>query len=164
MGDRRRVQDYISGLHSPESDGNRDGGTGRRRPDKAVSERLIEIAKKAGDYIKHPEELSEYSSLIGEGSASEVFRKPDFGDVRKFKKPFATPQIYWKFPNASGFENVIYEHLVSNVLFPETRQEFRGISENYKGEVEFVLDQAFVSSQRKATDEEIAKHLEPLGF
>ena len=60
-------------------------------------------------------------------------------------------------------EDAIYEHLVHNRYFPETRYTFEGISEDM-GDLRIVLSQDFVDSVDNATGEQIEAALAEKGI
>ncbi len=70
---------------------------------------------------------------------SVVYLSPDGQEVFKLRNPFAKSAI--KQMHAS---DAIYEHLIHNILFPNTRYHFIGISEDV-GEVRIVLSQRYIS-------------------
>lgn len=123
------------------------------------AERLIGIARQQGQYI----DKSDYGSLgdkqLKQTGESEVFIDKASGRVFKVKDPAA------KSPMKDGVqpEDAIYEHLVHNKYFPETRYQFEGISDNM-GDLRVVLSQGYVDSVDNATDEQIEAALAEKGL
>lgn len=66
---------------------------------------------------------------------SIVYLSKDESTYTKMKSPFAKAPIKNTLPN-----DIIYEHLIHNVLFPSTRYRFVGISEDING-IRIVLQQ-----------------------
>ena len=60
-------------------------------------------------------------------------------------------------------EDAIYEHLVHNKYFPETRYQFEGISDNI-GDLRIVLSQGYINAVDNATDEQIEAALAEKGL
>ena len=59
-------------------------------------------------------------------------------------------------------EDIIYEHLLHNLLFPDTRYQFIGISEDEDG-VRIILSQPYIANQFMIpTDTLINRYLEQL--
>ena len=125
----------------------------------AESERLVNTAKQHGMFIpaevvktltgKHPKRTGE----------SVVYIDLEKGKVTKVKDPYA------KSPMKSGVqpEDAAFEHLVHNLLFPETEYAFEGISEEM-GDVRIVLSQNFIQSKGLPTKEQIAEALAARGL
>lgn len=83
---------------------------------------------------------------------SIVYLSKDESTYTKMKSPFAKAPIKNTLPN-----DIIYEHLIHNVLFPSTRYRFVGISEDING-IRIVLQQknivdAYVVPTQKAIDD-----------
>ena len=57
----------------------------------------------------------------------------------------------------------LYEHIIHNILFPDTAYEFIGITEEV-GELKLLLRQQEVPSESFPTDAQIAAHLASLGL
>jgi len=76
----------------------------------------------------------------------------------KIKNPFAKAHL-----KKHSLSDMLYEHVVHNILFPETRLEFLGIGEELR-EARFVFRQRAIQSDRRPTDEQIAQALATLGF
>ena len=126
----------------------------------AESNRLIAIAKENGLFV----EKSEWENLGDRkrlpSGESIVYLSPDGQEVIKLRNPFAKSAI--KQMHAS---DAIYEHLIHNILFPNTRYRFKGISEDIGG-VRIVLSQRYISDVFTIpTQDEIDRYLvEGLGF
>ena len=70
---------------------------------------------------------------------SIVFLSEDGTTFTKMKSPFAKASMKHVLP-----EDIIYEHLIHNILFPSTRYRFVGFSEDIKG-IRIVLQQRNIS-------------------
>ena len=123
------------------------------------SQRLIAIAKAHHLYFVLPEcqrfgEL--YPKKTGE---SVVFLNPTGDRVYKLKDPFA------KSPLKCGVfaKDILYEHLVHNLIFPETALTFEGITEEL-GEIRIVLSQEFISAVQRPSEKEIERTLRNMGL
>lgn len=129
-----------------------------RAEEEAESARLIEIAKIEGLYFT-PEESKKlgflYSRKTGE---SEVYANEELGLVFKVNSPFAKRVLKDLHPS-----DAIYEHIIHNILFPNARYNFVGITE-YCGEVRIIKSQRFCYGSLLPTQQEIEKHLASLGL
>jgi len=143
----------LSAQHLPEQ------STGNAEQE-AESNRLIAIAKNNGLFIGKSEweTLGDRKRLPS--GESIVFLTPDEQEVIKLRNPFAKSAI--KQMHAT---DAIYEHLIHNILFPNTRYRFMGISEDVGG-VRIVLSQRYISDVFTIpTQEEIDRYLvEGLGL
>ena len=126
----------------------------------AESNSLIAIAKDNGLFVAKSEweNLGDRKRLPS--GESIVYLSPDGQEVIKLRNPFAKSAI--KQMHAS---DAIYEHLIHNILFPNTRYRFKGISEDIGG-VRIVLSQRYISDVFTIpTQAEIDRYLvEGLGF
>ena len=123
------------------------------------SERLVSLAKQHGLFI--PAEVTKtltgkYPKRTGE---SVVYIDTAAGKVTKVKDPYAKAAM------KSGVqpEDAAFEHLVHNLLFPETAYTFEGISEEM-GDVRIVLSQDFIQNYDQPTKEQIAEALAARGL
>lgn len=117
---------------------------------------LIAAAKRAGCYIDASIQFGQrISKRTGE---SEVYWHPEDKTYVKVKNPFA--KLHLKNHDASA---VLFEHVVHNVVFPEARLEFAGVTEQM-GEARLVFRQAAVCADHLPTDQLIADRLADLGF
>lgn len=156
--DRSDIRMFEIGLSAKQS-GDHEQGTGNAAQE-AESNRLIAIAKDNGLFV----EKSEWETLGDRkrlpSGESIVFLSPDGQEVIKLRNPFAKSAI--KQMHAS---DAIYEHLIHNILFPNTRYRFMGISEDVGG-VRIVLSQRYISDVFTIpTQDEIDRYLvEGLGL
>ena len=123
------------------------------------SERLVSLAKQHGLFI--PAEVTKtltgkYPKRTGE---SVVYIDTAAGKVTKVKDPYAKAAM------KSGVqpEDAAFEHLVHNLLFPETAYTLEGISEEM-GDVRIVLSQDFIQNYDQPTKEKIAEALAARGL
>jgi len=125
----------------------------------AESERLVNIAKQHEMFI--PAEVTKtltdrHPKRTGE---SVVYIDINGGKVTKVKDPYAKSAM------KSGVqpEDAAFEHLVHNLLFPETEYTFEGISEEM-GNVRIVLSQNYIPTYGQPTTEQIAEALAARGL
>lgn len=147
---------YEEGLWSDEAGDQ----LGNQKPSvREESKRLIEVARKVGDYI--PSTIWEtFGSKVEIPSAeSVVFTDESNGRVVKFKDPFVI-----QFKDDSHLE-ALYLHHVHNRFFGNVPYRFLGVSQdpNYGG-VRFVFEQQFVDTISKPSTEEITKWFNDRGF
>ena len=117
---------------------------------KAESQRLVALARKHGQFFERNKILSlgiRYSKSTGE---SEIVIDHKSNRVYKLKDPFAKSPLK---KNVQP-EDMIYEHIIHNLYFPETRYHFVGISEEY-GEIRIILSQEFIDSVGQPTQKQI---------
>ena len=134
--DRSDIRVFETGL-SPQRYG--DNGKSTRNAEEAECIRLVQIARKQGLYIAKSDwnQFGDKRSVpTGE---SVVYLSNDGNTYTKMKSPFAKAPMKQTRP-----EDIIYEHLIHNILFPLTRYHFVGISEDIKG-LRIVLQQMNVS-------------------
>lgn len=125
----------------------------------AESERLVAIAKKNGLFIPMVdiERFGDKQSVkTGE---SVVFVNEEQNKVLKVKNPYAKAAL----KHGVEPEDIIYEHIVHNLIFPEVQYTLEGISEEY-GDVRLVLSQSFVSSYLQPTKAQIVAELAVRGL
>ena len=129
-----------------------------RVEEEAESTRLINIAKANGLFIdiKDTEKFgSLYSKRTGE---SHVYANEELGLVFKVHNPYSKRVLKDLHPS-----DIIYEHVVHNILFPNARYSFVGISSESE-EVRIVLSQDFCIAQEPPTEEEISDYLQEMGL
>lgn len=123
------------------------------------SERLINIAKRYERFITKEEierKGRKYPKRTGE---SVVYLDYPNHIVYKIKDPYAKAALKQDVQP----EDIIYEHLVHNFFFPETKLTFVGISEDM-GDVRIILSQEFIESIERPSDIEIEHALNEKGF
>ena len=153
--DRSDIRVFETGL-SPQRYG--DNRQSTRNAEEAECERLLSIAKENGLYIAKNDwgRFGDKRSVpTGE---SVVFLSEDGSTYTKMKSPFAKAPIKQMKP-----EDIIYEHLIHNILFPATRYRFVGLSEDING-LRVVLQQKnifgmFSVPTQKSIDLYLIKHL-----
>lgn len=137
-----------------------DYGGSERDIQQAYGHQIIESAKKNGVYVD-PSTYKGFGVLLRKPSGeSDVYINEQEGRVVKIKDPFAKMPMKG---HATG--DVLYEHIVHNILFPDTPYRLLGISEQ-NGEMRLVLEQEFFGNDYKpATQEQIDKYMtEVLGL
>ena len=153
--DRSDIRVFETGVSSQQYGDNRQS---TRNAEEEECTRLIEIAKQHGLYI----EKSAWNKfgdrrMIPTGE-SIVFLSRDGSLFTKMKSPFAKAPTKHTLPC-----DIIYEHLIHNILFPSTRYRFVGFSEDAKG-IRIVLQQRNTSDMyqvpsQKAIDDYLIHQL-----
>lgn len=137
--DRSDIRVFEAGLSS-EQHGDYEQSTGTAAQE-AESARIIAIAKEQGLFI----DKSEWSKFGDRkrlpSGESIVFLNDNEDVVTKIRDPFAKSVI----KNLHACD-AIYEHLVHNILFPNSRYKFVGISEDLGG-VQFIFQQRYLSDK-----------------
>lgn len=134
--DRSDIRMFEVGLSSQRHGNNRQS---TRNAENEECNRLIRIAKENGLFIDKSEWDKfgdKRSSATGE---SIVYLSKDGNTFTKMKSPFAKAPLKNTYP-----EDIIYEHLIHNALFPSTRYHFVGVSEDSTG-IRIVLQQKNIS-------------------
>lgn len=129
-----------------------------RAEEESISRFLIETAKANGLFIDIKETMefgSIYSKKTGE---SHVYANEELGLVFKVYNPFAKRVLKDLHPI-----DAIYEHIIHNILFPNARYTFVGISSEYE-EARIVLSQDFCMAQELPSEQEIETHLLSIGL
>ena len=131
---------------------------GERASIREVSAALVSSAKKQGWFVPYSERTRFGDLKSRRSGESEVYAGTDYGVLTKVKDPQAKQPIKGTCP-----EDWLYEHVVHNVLFPDTRYEFVGITE-VVGSARLVLRQANIDALERPTDARIAADMACLGF
>ena len=135
--DRSDIRVLETGL-SAEQYGNYEQGTGNAAQENEGN-RLIAIAKVKHLYIdkKDWDKYGDRKRLPS--GESIVYLSEDGKKITKIRNPYAKSTI-----KQMHAQDVIYEHLVHNLLFPNTRYHFEGIGEDIDG-VRIILSQNYIS-------------------
>ena len=154
--DRSDIRMYEEGLVAARDEHSEYSERDRRE---AESERLVGIARAAGQY--HPREDvfsrgERYPKSTGE---SDIVIDQEHGLVYKIKNPYAKSPMKGHVQP----EDAILEHLVHNKYFPETAYRFEGISDDI-GDVRIVLSQKYIESVGQPTKEQIEEALADRGL
>lgn len=146
VSDRSDIGMFEVGL-SAEQYGNYEQGS-RTSAQEAEGNRLISIAKANGCFVP----VSQWAQFGDRkrlpSGESIVYLDEQKQRVVKVRNPFAKSAI-----KRMHAQDVIYEHLVHNILFPNTRYHFEGISEDVDG-VRIILSQPYISDQFIASAQE----------
>ena len=150
--DRCNIRVFEVGL-SPERHGDYQQGTGNAAQ-KAEGVRLIAIARANGLYVPRGE-WGKYGDRKRLPSGESIVYLDEHGErVIKVRNPFAKSTI-----KQMHAQDAIYEHLVHNILFPNTRYRFEGISEDIDG-VRIILSQSYISKNFfNPTQQDIDRYL-----
>lgn len=124
----------------------------------AESLRLIDIAKAHGLYIPKSdwEKFGDRKRLPS--GESIVYLSSDAKTITKIRNPFAKAAIKNLCP-----QDIIFEHLIHNIFFPNTRYSFVGITDDIDG-VRIILSQPyiplkFISPSQKQIDRYLIEFL-----
>ena len=92
-----------------------------------ASDCLIAASRESGDYID-PARISEFGEMKGKQSGeSAVYYDAKTDTYTKVKNPFVKSALKHTSPS-----DWLYEHIIHNILFPESRYEFKGVTEELK--------------------------------
>ncbi len=141
--DRSDIGMFEIGLSSQQY-GNHQQGK-RVATQETESTRLISIAKKNNLFIEKSEWGKYGDRKRLPSGESIVFLNNEETTITKIRNPFAKAAI-----KNLHVEDVIYEHLIHNILFPDTKYTFIGISEDLN-EVRIVLQQKYISDRFMAS-------------
>lgn len=154
--DRSDIRVYTQGLAASRDEHSEHSTRNRRR---AESERLVGLAKANGQFLGSDQKQSLGDKHPKGTGESEVYIDRTSGIVYKVKDPYAKSPM----KGAVEPEDTVYEHLVHNKYFPETRYRFEGISEGL-GDARIVLSQKYVDSVGQPTKEQIETTLAEKGL
>lgn len=146
ISDRGDIRVFEKGLGTHGSTHSDDSERDRRE---AESQRLVVVAKETGRYIDSKAWKSLGEKVAKRTGESVVYIDRTDGKVYKVKNPYAKSAIKGGLP-----EDAIYEHIVHNLLFPETQYKFEGISEHLE-DARIVLSQDYVNSFGQPTQAQI---------
>ena len=120
--------------------------------------KVIDAAKSCGLYF-NPNKALKFGDLISKRTGeSEVYFNAAEHAYYKVKWPSAKAHIKRTSPR-----DWFYEHIIHNILFPNTVYDLIGITEEV-GELKFILRQQEVQSESFPSDTQIAAHLAALGL
>ncbi len=147
--DRSDIRVFETGL-SPQRHG--DYRQSPRNAEEAECNRLIGIARENGLFIEKSDWAAFGDRRSVPSGESIVFLSKDEKTYTKMKSPFAKAPM-----KQTKSEDIIYEHLIHNILFPSTRYRFIGFTEDSKG-LRIVLQQKNIAGMfrvpaQKAIDE-----------
>ena len=134
--DRSDIRVFETGISAQRHGDNRQS---TRNAEEEECVRLIEIAKAHELYIDKVDWGKFGNRRRTPTGESVVFLSKDGCTYTKMKSPFAKAPMKHTLPG-----DIIYEHLIHNILFPDTRYRFIGISEDQNG-IRIVLQQKNIS-------------------
>lgn len=147
---RGDIRVFEAGL-STQQYGDYEQGT-RNAAQEAEGNRLIALAKEHGLFVPRSE-WEHFGDRKRLPSGESIVYLDECGErVVKVRNPFAKSTI-----KQMHAQDAIYEHLVHNILFPNTRYRFEGISEDVDG-VRIILSQPYISDQFEAPTQEDIDH------
>ena len=153
--DRSDIRVFETGL-SPQQYG--DNRQSTRVAEETECNRLLNIAKENNLYIA----ITDWDKFGEKRSVSTgesvVYLSRDEKVFTKMKSPFAKAPMKQTCP-----KDIIYEHLIHNIIFPSTRYRFVGITEDVKG-LRIVLQQKNIVDiygipSQEQIDDFLIKHL-----
>ena len=119
---------------------------------------MISAARASGLWIAESE-IRRFGDLVSKRTGeSEVYWNHDERAFYKIKNPAAKQPIKRTSPT-----DWPYEHVIHNILFPETRYEFVGIM-NARHEIRVVLKQSAIVTETFPEEREIADELSARGL
>lgn len=139
ISDRSDIGMFEIGL-SAERYGDYEQSTGNSSQ-KAEGNRLISIAKANGCFIPCEEWETFGDRKRSPSGESIVYLDEKSQKVVKVRNPFAKSAI-----KQMHSYDAIYEHLVHNMLFPNTKYHFEGVGEDVDG-VRIILSQPYISKK-----------------
>lgn len=137
--DRSNIRMFEAGL-SLEQYGDYEQSTGVAAQE-SESARIIATAKSNGFFIEKSEWYKFGDRKRLPSGESIVFINDKEDVITKIRDPFAKSVI-----KGLHAYDAIYEHVIHNILFPNSRYEFIGISED-SGNVRFILQQKYLSDK-----------------
>lgn len=131
---------------------------GERTALRELTTAIISAAKSDGLYRPYTS-LKDCGDLKRQRSGeSEIFATADNAFILKIKDPTAKQSIKRDSPS-----DWLYEHIIHNILFPDTPYELIGITELF-GSLRIILRQPNIEAVARPTDAQIAAHLAALGL
>ena len=131
-----------------------DRGRSQREDEEAVGHQIIENAKKSGVFIDRST-LNSFGERVRKPSGESVVYVDDANNrVVKVKDPYAKDNL-----KGHAASDALYEHIVHNLLFPNTPYRLIGISDNSIGDVRFVLEQDIIDLTTPAIQQDIDWYL-----
>lgn len=120
------------------------------------SNALVAAAKRIGSFIKVSDVPgTRYTIRTGESEVRIVQKEQAY---YKIKNPFAKLHLKKHPP-----KYLLFDHVVHNILFPDCRLDFLGVSESCH-EARLVFCQKAIRSEKRPNNMQIAKHLHELGL
>ena len=137
-----------------------DGSSAQRREEEVrlESERILWLAKEKGLYVDWTETAGYGSRITKKTKESIVFVDEENKRVVKLKDPFAVRNLKSHSPREA-----LYEHIIHNLYFPETRYTFLGVT-SWGGELRFILSQPFIRSVRSLSEDDALSELGERGL
>lgn len=131
-----------------------DRGRSQRADEEAVGHQIIDNAKKSGVFIDRST-LNSFGERVRKPSGESVVYVDDANNrVVKVKDPYAKDNL-----KGHAASDALYEHIVHNLLFPNTPYRLIGISDNSIGDVRFVLEQDIIDLTTPAIQQDIDWYL-----
>lgn len=113
---------------------------GSRAEQEEIGHHIIENAKRNGVFIDRSTLNSLGDRVVGVSGESVVYIDEANNRVVKVKDPYAKTNL-----KGHAASDALYEHIVHNLLFPNTQYRLLGISDDAIGDVRFVLEQDYMA-------------------
>lgn len=139
-----------------QSDGNWLSGT--RNAQEEFAQFIIEIAKSNNLFIQF-EDCKSFGELVPIRSGeSKIYENKAEGTIYKVRDPFAKFHL-----KSNNVVDVLYEHIIHNLLFPNTRYTLIGISE-FMDSLRLIYSQKLFFNIDLPTQQQIDAHLISMGL
>ena len=139
-------------------DQNSDWALGTRKAQESFSRELIRAAKETGLYLTK-EQCSELGNFIPIRSGeSKIYENAAQGLIYKIRDPFAKLHL-----KSQNLHHLLYEHVIHNLLFPETRYAFIGITDEDEN-ARIIYSQKLFFESVYPTQKQIVERLSEIGL
>ncbi len=137
---------------------NCDWTSGSRKAQKTFSQQLINAAKELDIFLTKAQcaDLGEFVPI--RSGESKIYENAAQGLIYKVRDPFA--KLHFKSQN---LRCILYEHIVHNLLFPETRYAFVGVT-GEDDDARIVYSQNIFFKNHYPTQQQIDARLKNLGL
>ena len=147
ISDFRRVEMFVKEMSAQRS-GDPDSST------RDQIRKIIECAKKSNLLWDKQRLASLGTSITKRTGESIVYWNKNENAFYKVKNPIAKAEIKKTTPN-----DWFFEHIIHNILFPQTAYEFLGVAEEFH-ELRIILKQPAISTERFPSQQQIVNYLE----
>lgn len=127
-----------------------------RNAQELFSQHIIDIAKAHNLFIPNEEVKNLGEQILIRSGESVIYENTAQGLVYKVRDPFAKLHL-----KSSSLEDILYEHIAHNILFPEAKYTFIGVSESIDG-LRIIYSQELFYNLNIPTQQQIDSHLASL--
>lgn len=137
---------------------NCDWTSGSRNAQKSFSKQLVNVAKELGIYLTKAQcaDLGEFVPI--RSGESRIYENAAQGLIYKIRDPFAKLHL-----KSLDLRCILYEHVVHNILFPETRYAFVGVT-GEEDDARMIYSQSIFFKNNYPTQQQIDKRLNEIGL